>query len=96
MPTKTFSSRTDARRLAQAEAIAQKQFGISFGQYCGSVLMDLIEESGSLPSPTMAGQNDRKLVAADFIKSFPVHEHDAEIGSMSDSEISEMIGKRFD
>lgn len=33
MATKTFSSRADAEKLAYADALAKKEYGMSFGQY---------------------------------------------------------------
>ena len=48
MATKTFSSRADEASLAYADAMAHERFGISFGQYCGSVLIDAM----NLPEKT--------------------------------------------
>lgn len=44
MATKTFSCRADAEKLAYADALAKKEYGMSFGQYCGTVLLNGIEK----------------------------------------------------
>lgn len=49
MATKTFSCRADAEKLAYADALAKKEYGMSFGQYCGTVLLNGIEQTGELP-----------------------------------------------
>ena len=49
MATKTFSGRADAEKILLAEALAQKEYGMSFGQYCGTVLLDAIQQEGKMP-----------------------------------------------
>lgn len=43
MPTKTFAGRTDEKNLAYMNAVTQAQFGLSYGQYCSSVLIDAVK-----------------------------------------------------
>lgn len=48
MATKTFSSRADAEKLAYAGCrLAKKECGMSFGQYCGTVLLNGIEQTAN-------------------------------------------------
>ena len=96
MATKTFSSRADSAKLAYADAVTRSQFGMSFGQYCGSVLVEAISQG--VPLPTVPGESaqERKANAAAKIKSIAQRPHDASIGRMSDAQIKELLGSRYD
>lgn len=43
MATRTFSGRVDEGALAFADALARRDYGLSFGQYCGTILLDSIQ-----------------------------------------------------
>ena len=45
MATKTFSGRADEAKLARADALTQRVFGLSFGQYCATVLLDQLKRN---------------------------------------------------
>ena len=83
MTTKTFSSRVDAEKLAYADAMARQRFGMSFGQYCGSVLIDAIREGTDLPEPDKQQRNDVKADAIARIKSIASLSFDAESSNSS-------------
>ena len=94
MPTKTFSSRVDAADLAFAETVTRSQFGMSFGQYCGSVLIEAIKEGVELPARDNAASKARADAIAG-IKSIADLPHDPEIAQMSDQQIKSLITGRY-
>ncbi len=96
MATKTFSSRADEQDLAYADAIARKQFGMSFGQYCGSILLNAVRQGAELPTPISDAASTKKANAISKIKSFSQREHDSSIGKMTDSEIRDLIASRYE
>ena len=96
MATKIFSGRADAGKLAFADTIARERFGMSFGQYCGSVLLDAVNQSGTLPEVAPKDPGDVKMRAVAVIKSIAAGEHDESIGRMSDEEIRNLIGSRYE
>ncbi len=94
MSTKTFSSRANADDLAFAETVTRSQFGMSFGQYCGSVLIDAMKQGAPLPSGNASASNV-KADAIARIKAIATLPHDPEIGHLSDEEIEELIAGRY-
>ncbi len=95
MPTKTFSSRADERDLAYAEAITREKFGMSFGQYCGSVLLNAVRQGVDLPAP-VSKEDAKRFEAFETIRSFSQRKHDPAIGNLSDEQIRELIGSRYE
>ena len=95
MATKTFSSRADEASLAYADAMAHERFGISFGQYCGSVLIDAIRQGAELPEPPREDVAERKAAAVSKLKALSSLPHDASIGRMSDDQIDDLIASRY-
>ena len=49
MATKTFSGRVDSKKLEYADAIAKREEGVSFGQYCSTELLDYVCATGTVP-----------------------------------------------
>ena len=96
MATKTFSSRADAEKLAYADALAKKEYGMSFGQYCGTVLLDGIEQTGELPRYKNEDELERKKRATEFMKNFSSYPHDERIGRMTDEELKDLIASRYE
>lgn len=96
MPTKTFSSRADEGSLAFADALARKEYGLSFGQYCGSVLLDFIERTGRMPQLHERAADSDKAKAVSFIKGFASRMKDPKIGLMTDAEIRDLIASRYE
>lgn len=96
MATKVFSSRADEGSLAFADALARKEYGLSFGQYCGTVLLRSIETTGRMPPLESKADADRKKRAASFIKGFSSHRKNPDIGKLSDSEIRSLIASRYE
>ena len=95
MATKTFSSRADEKRLAYADALTREKFGMSFGQYCGSILLDAVYEGANLPQRPTRGE-DAKAKAIAQMKAFSRLPHNPAIGFMSDDEIKNLIASRYE
>ena len=96
MATKTFSCRADAEKLAYADALAKKEYGMSFGQYCGTVLLNGIEQTGELPRYKNEDELERKKRAIEFMKNFSSYPHDERIGRMADEELKDLIASRYE
>lgn len=96
MATKTFSSRADAQKLAFAETVTREKYGMSFGQYCGSVLVDAVCQGVELPDARLTADRDRKIAAIAKMKSLSAQPHDESIGLMSDDDIKQMLVSRYE
>lgn len=96
MSTKIFSGRADERSLTFADALARKEYGLSFGQYCGSVLLEFIKSTGQMPQLHEKTVDQDKVKAASFIKGFASHAKDPKIGLMTDVEIRDLIASRYE
>lgn len=96
MATKVFSSRADEGLLSYADALARQEFGLSYGQYCGTVLLEAIKRGGRLPQIDGSQKSDLKVRAASFLKGFAQRKHDARVGDMSDGEIRDLIASRYE
>lgn len=94
MATRTFSGRVDENALAFADALARRDYGLSFGQYCGTILLDSIQATGSMPS--LSSPSPSRSDAASFIKGFAARTRHPEIGRMSDAEVLDMIASRYE
>lgn len=95
MSTKVFSSRADERLLSFADSLAKREYGLSYGQYCGTVLLRSIKATGEMPKLAVEPKDDKKKQAAAFIKGFFSRKKDASIGAMSDGEIKDLIAGRY-
>lgn len=95
MSTRIFSSRADESVLAFADALARQEYGLSFGQYCGTVLLDAIERTGKMPELVADELTEQKKWAAAFIKGFASREHDSRVGKLSDVEVRDLIASRY-
>lgn len=96
MATKTFSSRAEEGSLAFADALARREYGLSFGQYCGTVLLNAIERTGSMPQLECQEERPGKKRAAGIIKGFAARAVDPAIGRMLDGEIRDMVASRYE
>lgn len=96
MATKTFSSRVDEDDYAYVNALSHQEFGMSYGQYCGSVLVDTIRQEGKFPRPSHTDEVQRRKNAINELKAFSARPHNKEIGLLSDTEIKDMIASRYE
>ncbi len=76
-------------------SIARSQFGMSFGQYCGSVLIKAMKQGAQLPTGSDNSYHDPKASAIATIKGIASLPHNADIGHLSDSQIKDMIASRY-
>lgn len=95
MTTKTFSSRADSEKLAYADAVARQQFGMSFGQYCGSLLVDAVQQGIELPEPNAQSPDSVKADAVARIKSIATSSYDEDSGSSSSRGIRDLFARRY-
>ena len=95
MGTRTFSSRANEGALAFADGLARQEYGLSYGQYCGTVLLDAIERTGKMPDLAVEGPVDQKKRAASFIKGFASRVRNPEIAKLSDGEVRDLIAGRY-
>ena len=96
MATKTFSSRADEAGLAYADALTRREFGMSFGQYCGSVLVEAITQGAELPKLPANHARDAKRNAAERIKGIAERPHDEGVGRMTDQQVKNLIASRYE
>lgn len=96
MATKTFSSRVEESTLAYADALTRRQFGMSYGQYCGSVLIEAIRQGIELPAPQSTPEDKRRQGAFAVMKAFADRPHDEAIGRLSDAGIKDLIAGRYE
>ena len=96
MATKTFSSRTDEANLAFADALTRQEFGMSFGQYCGSVLIEALRQGVKLPEPPAIRPENPKLAAVARIKAIAKKPHTEEVGHLTDEQIKDLLASRYE
>lgn len=96
MATKTFSGRVDERRLAFADALTQERYGLSYGQYCSSILLDSIESAGALPSVSTPEPLSRKERSLAIMKKFSSTPGNRDVAAMSDRQIKDLIASRYE
>lgn len=96
MATKTFSSRADEAALTFADALTRKKYGLSYGQYCGTVLLEAIQSSGQMPSLPGLGVDEERRRAASFIRGFSSRSKNSDVGMMSDDEIRDLMASRYE
>lgn len=96
MATKTFSGRADEQQLALADARTRREFGMSFGQYCGSILVETASRGGGLPCAGNDDGAEKRARAIACMKSIAARPHHAAIGRLTDAEIKELIARRYE
>lgn len=96
LATKVFSSRADERLLSFADSLSRKEYGISYGQYCGTVLLRSIKATGEMPKLAAEPKSNAKKQAAAFIKGFSSRKKNVNVGLLSDSEIKSLIASRYE
>ena len=90
----TFSGRIDEADLAFANAVTRDRFGISFGQYCGSILIDAIRRGEELPQARRSGDNPQSQAVV-RMKELSTLPHDEAIGRLSDDELRDLRARRY-
>lgn len=93
MATKTFSGRADEEKILLADALAQQEYGLSFGQYCSGVLVDYVCETGSLPNTRV--RSKKKSGVATMLSLAKKH-RGSDMARLSDQEIRDVIAGRYE
>ena len=96
MATKTFSGRAEEELLAFADALVRKSYGMSFGQYCATTLLESVWRTGSLPWQGGSDGSSRKKEAAAFIKGFSARAIHPEVGALSDGQVRDLIASCYE
>ena len=96
MATKTFSGRAEEDMLAFADALVRKSYGVSFGQYCATTLLESVWRTGALPQQGDGREQARKREAAAFIKGFSARAIHPEVGKLSDDQLRDLIASRYE
>lgn len=95
MKTKTFSGRADAEKLAYADARTRKEFGMSYGQYCASTLLDAVYENAPLPQEPENPMEHKKQAIAE-LKRLSAQFVNPELDKLSDAQIRDLIASRYE
>ena len=97
MATKTFSGRAEEGKLAYADALAQRDHDMSYGQYCATVLLDQIQLSHALPQlPQPDGELEKRLQALHRMRKMSDRLRGSRLASMSDDELKELVASRYE
>lgn len=96
MGTRTFSGRVEEGALALVDGLTRRDYGLSFGQYCGTVLVESIRATGELPVlPDAATPRERQRAAA-FIKGFALKVRNRDVGRLDDAAIRDLMASRYE
>lgn len=96
MPTKTFSGRAELDKLAYADALAMQEYGISYGQFCSSILLDFIQEKRALPAVGLeAGLQQQRIDALKRLRAMGKRLEGSKLATMSDEEMKQQIASRY-
>lgn len=70
---------------------------MSFGQFCGTVLIDAIERSGHIPDlESTCEPQSKKERAFSYIRDFSIKTKGMDIAQLSDDEIKDLIASRYE
>ncbi len=96
MTTQVMSARVDADKLKYANQLAQRECGMSFAKYCGSILLDNVYSKRNLPLQKQDKDKDRKrrLTALQEIREFAQSAKDTRAASLTDEEVKRILRNR--
>ena len=95
MSTTTFAGRASEEDLAFMNALTRQRFGMSFGQYCGSVLIQAARQGIDLPQPDETAADFRRKAAVAKMKELSGRPGNSQIARMSDAEIKDLVASRY-
>ena len=95
MSTTTFAGRASEEGLAFMNALTRQRFGMSFGQYCGSILIQAVRQGIDLPQPDETAVDARRRTAVERMRELSGHPGNPQIGRMSDAEIKDLVASRY-
>ena len=96
MTTTVMSARVDANQLKFADKLAKTNYGCNFAKYCTMLLSNAFETK-SLPKINQGKKvsNGEQKEILGFIKTFRQNATHPEIATLSDSELKDLIAKRY-
>ena len=97
MATKTFSGRGDVGKLAYADALALREYGMSYGQYCGSILLDYVHAEHALPAVSTANEiREQRAAALARMREMSERLRGSKLAQMSDEDMKRLIAGRYE
>ena len=97
MATQVFSARADADKLKYADNIARRECGMSFAQYCGTVVLNYVCERRHLPvskEKMKAEEIERKKKALRDIQEIAESLRGTDAENLTDEQVKWMIRSR--
>ena len=97
MATQVFSARADADKLKYADNIARRECGMSFAQYCGTVVLNNVCERRHLPvskEKMKAEEIERKKKALRDIQEIAESLRGTDAENLTDEQVKWMIRNR--
>lgn len=97
MATKTFSGRAEEDKLAYADALTQREYGISYGQYCATVLLNQVQLQHALP--VFARENDaptRRVAALHRLREMSEQLRGSKLATMDEGEMKALVASRYE
>lgn len=95
MASRSFSITAEEAAFEYADEATHQLFGMSYGEYCGSVLIKAIQQGVELPKASHIDEADQRKNAVAKMQAFSKHAHNEAIGHMSDEEIKNLISVRY-
>lgn len=96
MATKTFSGRAEESKLVYADALTEQLYGISYGQYCSSILLDNIKLHRQLPSLSEEDNlQSQKQNALKRLREMSERLKGSKLATMTDEELKRQIASRY-
>ena len=96
METKTFSGRANKHKLAYADALAEREFGMSYGQLCSSVMLDYVCAQHAFPNMVLpADEEQQRLRALERLREMGKRLEGSSLATLNDADIKERIAERY-
>ena len=96
MQTKTFSGRADVEKLSFADALTEREYGISYGQFCSSVLLDHIHTQHALPEIDFtSSEAEQRAVALKRLREMKTRLEGSSLATATSEELKQRIAGRY-
>ena len=95
MKTKTFSGRASMDKLAFADALAEREFGMSYGQFCSSTMLDYVCEHRSFPDVSSSEQAAERAGAFTRLREMGKRLEGSSLADLDDAQMKERIAGRY-
>lgn len=96
MTTEVMSARVDADKLKYANQLTQKECGMSFAKYCGTVVLDDVYGKRGLPlqQQNENEERERRLAALRDIREFAESLRGNPAADLTDEDVKRIIRNR--